>query len=262
MADTDFNPQSRFFQTRRVVAPEGEWYTEWRPPRYGVVPERLYVVTDADIDRPEMIAYKTLGDVRYWWEILHYNQVQDPFSLETGDKLRIPLYDIPVVTSFAEVLKPDVVRSVIRRKCVSYPPFQDPDDIVEVASIPQPQPVVVLNFGFPVPACLSGTGHFQVQASLTPDFLNPVLSKLTQADITRWYYYDPSSNSGAGGFVSFPTSGIDISLLSGHTVYHSIVEGELDPDNTYFVRYRVWYATQPGLWQETEWYAPPAIQLV
>jgi hypothetical protein len=254
------NPLTRYFQTRRVVTEAGEWFIEWKPPRFGVVPERLYVVTDADRDRPDTIAEKTLGDVRLWWEIMVYNSIQDPMSLETGDKLRIPRLTLPVATSVAEVLAEEVPDAPGRTRCIPFPPFQDPS-LVDATPVDTPaSPVIALTLGFPVPPCLSGLGHFQLQASTTPDFGTVVLSKLTQADTTRWHYYDPSANSGAGGFVAFPVAGINLGLLSGQTVYHDIVEDELDADTQYFMRYRVWYAVE-GVWQATEYYAPPAINL-
>lgn len=57
-------------------------------PKYGVV---SYRVTESDLMRPDLISYRMYQTVEYWWLILLYNQVLDPFAeLKVGDLLYIP----------------------------------------------------------------------------------------------------------------------------------------------------------------------------
>jgi hypothetical protein len=50
-----------------------------------------YRVTDEDLMAPDLISYKVYGTEEYWWLILRFNRIIDPFTeLETGDLLYIP----------------------------------------------------------------------------------------------------------------------------------------------------------------------------
>lgn len=57
-----------------------------------------YRVTESDLMRPDLISYKTYGNVNYWWVIMVINGVQNPLTdLVVGQMLLIPnendLYD-------------------------------------------------------------------------------------------------------------------------------------------------------------------------
>lgn len=42
-------------------------------------------------DRPDTVAFKTLGSSTYWWRIMDFNpEVIDPFNIPVGSVLRIP----------------------------------------------------------------------------------------------------------------------------------------------------------------------------
>ena len=41
-------------------------------------------------DRLDLLAYKYYGDSDYWWIIALANNVQDPFSVAVGQRLKIP----------------------------------------------------------------------------------------------------------------------------------------------------------------------------
>ena len=57
-------------------------------PKYPVV---SYRIKETDLMRPDLISYQMYQTVEYWWLILMYNQVLDPFSeLKVGDLLYIP----------------------------------------------------------------------------------------------------------------------------------------------------------------------------
>lgn len=263
------NRYTRYFQTPRIVDDEGERFKEWVPPRYGNPSERLYVIRQNDLDRPDSIAHKTLGNDRLWWMILDYNKINDPMSLRDGDKLRIPLWSVPPINSPVEVVQDDELDLPDRIPIINYPPFQDPDaqdlsngvDGSTDQDIPDSSPKVILNFGFPVPRCFNGLVHFQLQAADDPAFQRVVLSRMSNASTTRWYFYDPSANNGGGGYVGFPDDGIDAGVYSGQTIYYSILESELESDNEYYFRYRVWRNEDTVGWTESDWYAPPAIIL-
>jgi hypothetical protein len=50
-----------------------------------------YAITQADLKRIDLIAYRTLGDVQYWWAIAIVNNISNPFrDLEPGMVLKIP----------------------------------------------------------------------------------------------------------------------------------------------------------------------------
>ena len=51
----------------------------------------LYRVEASDIQRPDLISHKAYGTVRYWWVVLSYNNIQNPFTdIEIGDILELP----------------------------------------------------------------------------------------------------------------------------------------------------------------------------
>lgn len=57
-------------------------------PRYELT---SYRVSEQDILRPDLISYVNYNTKDYWWLILFYNGIVDPFSeLEVGDLLYIP----------------------------------------------------------------------------------------------------------------------------------------------------------------------------
>ena len=82
--------ESRFLNTQKLLEDGVITFAQWVPPVYGNVPEKLHVVTQADLDRPDLISNRFYGTPEYWWMILDYNKVTDPFSLKIGDRLRIP----------------------------------------------------------------------------------------------------------------------------------------------------------------------------
>lgn len=43
-------------------------------------------------ERLDTLAHKYYGDPDYWWVIALSNRIQDPFSLVTGRRLRVPVH--------------------------------------------------------------------------------------------------------------------------------------------------------------------------
>lgn len=62
-------------------------------------PDNLYIssesgyhtVTRRDMYRPDLISYEYYGTANFWWVILVANNILDPFDMEIGLVLRIPL---------------------------------------------------------------------------------------------------------------------------------------------------------------------------
>lgn len=54
-------------------------------------PRTYYTVKEQDLVRPDLISYKTLGKVDYWWVIQKLNNIEDIFTdLKLGMSLQIP----------------------------------------------------------------------------------------------------------------------------------------------------------------------------
>lgn len=52
--------------------------------------DQFYTVRQGD--RIDLIAHRMLGDVRYWWIVMHYSNLSDGLDLDTliGKQLRLP----------------------------------------------------------------------------------------------------------------------------------------------------------------------------
>lgn len=57
-------------------------------PKYRVA---YFKVNEVDLQRPDLISYKVYGTVKYWWLILSYNNIENPYiDLEIGQLLKMP----------------------------------------------------------------------------------------------------------------------------------------------------------------------------
>lgn len=232
---------SAYHQTRVIRDWNGvERFIEWSPPRYGAVSERLYVITNVDIDRIDNISQRMYDTPEKWWIVLDYNLINDPFSLEQGDRLRVPTWDwpvlnaIPSISVFSEELPPDA----IRLPPYTPPPYKRPKTPVDTQL--QPTDALLFNFGFPVPDCVTGMAHFQLQIASDGNFSTILISRITSTSTNRWFFYDPFANNGAGGFRAFPSTGIDASTYATQPVYFQIKESDgLIHGTQYYPRYRV-----------------------
>jgi LysM repeat protein len=245
---------SRFKDTPLVIDELGNTrYTEWKPPFYGEIPEFIYVVDARDIDRPDNISHRLFDTVELWWLILDYNNISDPFTLEVGQKLKIPSVD---------VIKSRIESSVVLQEYVSLDPKEDftVKRLLKKRLIPYKRPpttgpqaatstVFLFNFAFPVPEGITGLAHFQIQISINEDFSAPVTSKMTQTSTQGWFYYDPSAANGAGAYVAFPSTGVDGVALVSQTVYYKVTQPDLSESAPeYFFRYRSWVNNIEGPW--------------
>jgi hypothetical protein len=55
--------------------------------------DKFYRVDDQIKDRLDILSYKYYKTPDLWWVIAEANDINDPFSLEVGDLLRIPSLD-------------------------------------------------------------------------------------------------------------------------------------------------------------------------
>ncbi len=55
--------------------------------------DSYHVVSEADSKRIDLIAWKYYRDVRLWWVIAEFNDINNPLEIPTGTTLRIPRYE-------------------------------------------------------------------------------------------------------------------------------------------------------------------------
>lgn len=241
-------PESRFSQTQVITLNGVTSFGEWRPPSYGNVPERLYVMTQDDLDRPDLIAYRYYGTSEFWWVILDYNKVTDPFSLKVGDRLRIPDW------SWGEVIPPaplvDPQEQALRQPSPSPyipPPYQVPNRVAAPASL---QASVIFNFAIQLPDCDSGLAQIELQLATDPLYADVILSRLTAASIERWFYYDPWANNGQGAHLPFPAQGLNLSAYATQPVYFRITSDDgIVSGSQYYPRFRIILPDVNSGWQ-------------
>jgi hypothetical protein len=259
---------SRYWTTRIVTIAGIEQFVEWNPPVYGKIDERLYIVTRATVNRPDLISQFAYGVPDLWWVVLHYNGIADPFSLQPGDRLKLPTAaTIKLILQEMQAQGPRPILDAAEATGsetlpaapvglstpVVIPPFVAPLSPAQSNSaitIPSTNAESAgFNFGFTLPIGLTGLVQFQIEVATDAGFTNVIMSRLTTASQANWYYYDPYVNSQAGGYVAFPALGIDGTLFSGVTVYYSVqITDPLVPSTLYYIRYRTWVNQLEGVW--------------
>ncbi len=259
-------PQTSRYRGTSYYARDGvSSYGEWEPPEIARTGERLYIVTDADLGRADLISYRVYGTTELWWVALHYNNIQDSWTLETGDRLRMPSRQavdaalakiVPRARDLDAVPPPrsEAASALYRpRLSLAYfpPPYRSPYlvDVVPGAAAAEPL-ANFFNFAFPIPAGTSNL-HFQIQVSEEPDFTPVLLSRMSAISQERWFYYDPTTSG--GGYRAFPAGGVSPISLEGQTVYYSFSEG-LVGGRLYYLRHR---AVQNQV--EQGWTAAPPV---
>lgn len=65
---------------------------------------RWHEVTSQEVNRLDLIAYKYLGSANYAWVVAYFNDIEDGFSCNTGQKLMIPT-SITDLMSNGEILQ-------------------------------------------------------------------------------------------------------------------------------------------------------------
>lgn len=242
---------SRFALTGLHQSPTGEpQLSTWVPPsRASVRSETLYVLSEADVDRPDRIAAVVYGpqNTGLWWYILYYNAIHDMWSLRAGDKLIIPAIQAipPVVLRSTELPEAAIIR-VPRVHRYTPPRFtlvagvEDPteDPIADDGTIIDDTSVQSVGLptqvGFPTPKCDSGAAHFEVEISTSESFIDLVFASSTVTSPSDWRFFNPFV--GDGSYETFPTTGIQLAVFGGAYVYTTaspIVQGI-----SYYVRYR------------------------
>lgn len=52
---------------------------------------KFHTIDSSDLQRPDLIAYRTYGKMNYWWIILKVNSIEDIWTdLKVGDVLKLP----------------------------------------------------------------------------------------------------------------------------------------------------------------------------
>lgn len=253
------SPYSRYHETPISNYNGVETFIEWRPPFFGNVNEYIYTVNATEVNNIDAIAYKVWGMSELWWVILYHNKVNDPFTLEVGQRLKIPDYNrvIEVLEGkrrapLQKIIPPNPLNFKVKLiRPVVIPRWQPPE---ASATDVTPTEVYLFNFGFPVPEGLVGNVHFQLQASQDSSFSAITFSKMTSTSISRWFYY----SSVYSAFKPFPTNGIDGQTTESQTVYFKVLESDgFAKDTEYYFRYRAWVNDLEG-----PWFAAPPVVIV
>lgn len=245
---------SRYHDTPILIDSAGERFIEWRPLQLGVVNEYIHTVNALEVNNPDVIAWKLWGNSELWWVILWHNKINDPFSLEVGQKLKIPEFSrvMDILEGkrnkpLSYVRQPSYLDYTVQKiKPVVLSEFTPRTDTVTATTVTEN---FLFNFGFPVPEGLEGNVHFQLQAATDLEFSDIILSKMTQTSVTRWFYYSPTAQNGSGGFAAFPSGGIDGEVNESQTVYFKVLETDgFVRDTEYYFRYRTWIDNLEGQW--------------
>ena len=74
-----------------LVSPGRYRFEIWREPEIDMTEHTLYSISSTDLQRLDLIAYKTLGNVNFWWAIALVNNIANPLEdLVVGSTLKIP----------------------------------------------------------------------------------------------------------------------------------------------------------------------------
>lgn len=95
-----------------------------------VNPISIYIVTDEDQMRPDLIAHRVYGNHYNVDILLKYNAISNPFALNTGDVLRIPSDgDISKLVAFPEKITDigDVQNINVSKKLLNPKSIKDKD---------------------------------------------------------------------------------------------------------------------------------------
>lgn len=249
---------SRFLQTDIVVDNEIDRYGEWKPPILPSTDEgvQMYVATERDIGNPDIMAYEAYGDETLWWYILEWNKIYDPFTIQVGDRIKIP--PKPNLTFDRDRYVVDIEEEPKRvEKILPYSPpqFRQSSFVPTVTEDETTDNTpTAFNFGFPVPEAVTGLANFQMQVATDVAFSDLVAQLNTSVTVQRWQYYNHLANSGEGEHQDFPVGGIDAEIYAGQSVYYQFPVGDLINGSTYYFRYR---AVVGDI--ETQWFSPPAV---
>lgn len=94
---------SRYYQTKMFVDDFVKVGTArfglWKAPDLRAFPEldlregqyTTYMITESDLDRMDLLAYKFYGDVTLWWVLCLFNKIHNPLTdMVIGQILKIP----------------------------------------------------------------------------------------------------------------------------------------------------------------------------
>jgi hypothetical protein len=256
---------SRFLRTRQFTDRNGNnVYAEWRPIPIRATVSTEYIVTSGDVNRPDWIAYKTLGSSDLWWAILQFNGLPDGMGLVAGDRIAIP----PVSVVKAAVLKaanetvidyPSDMQTGTPLPVKNYPISRVPrlTDFLRTSEASTTTSAdTAFNLGFEIPD-VSDVLHFQLQLSTNSGFTAIAFSAFTLQSVAQWFYYNPSFGA-AGGFEQFPASGVNAAYYNGNTCYYGFLPTDLVSEAQYYPRWRYFNSagTESAWFSTTPFFAP------
>lgn len=246
---------SRFHATEAIREQDGSVsWSLWNPSLRQVNNETLYVITTADLDRPDLIAARAYGNhnVSLWWAILYYNNIHDPFSLQVGDRIVIPdITTIPEVSKSPVSHEPSSISRVPVLRSFTIPSFLRvsgvnalDEEVIDTTPPTGSSQTGTFQFSFPAPKCESGLVHFEAQIATDDMFSNVVFSSSTESSPSAWQFYNSFLEQPS--YTSFPPYGLEISIFGGSYVF-TTVEG-LTTSQIYFRRYRAILLGTPRAW--------------
>jgi hypothetical protein len=197
-----------------------------------------------------------------WWLIAWHNKLADPFTLEIGDRLRVPAPLLrwkdrvaetppapkqPGLVTVEQAAK-DRIRGRLFGTPYVPPPHQRPENANDPA-VTASTVITTFSFAIEIPDS-QGPLHFQIQVSPNADFSTVSHAGNSATDATRWFYFN--ANAGDGEHTAFPTDGINGTELTGHPVYYRFIATDnLDSNTLYYVRWRVWDDGSEGDWNSS-----------
>ena len=83
---------------RQIATIEGVKETEYLSVETSIFKKELifrnnHIVSEKELHRPDLLSQNQYENTNFWWIILLYNDITDPFEIKIGDLLRIPDID-------------------------------------------------------------------------------------------------------------------------------------------------------------------------
>ncbi len=88
---TTISPTSRHLYSIRYKSAFGSFWGTRPPIRIPTTnKDQYHMVTDDDVHRIDLLAWRYYGDCSLWWVIAEANNIRNPLELEPAKILRIP----------------------------------------------------------------------------------------------------------------------------------------------------------------------------
>lgn len=85
------NDVSRYRKLRRILENDEQYIETYEHlPVEKTATDVYHIVTLADVNRLDLIAYQYYGNPQMWWVIAEASEITDPFDIPIGTVVRIP----------------------------------------------------------------------------------------------------------------------------------------------------------------------------